>query len=325
MLQYNTIILKKGVEKLSWKEKQIYKAGDLIYGKGKKPPIELKRWASKNEEKARMELEKYFCWIDRGVGSGKVFEYALIYCQTDENGEIVKELEYKFARENKEWTGHVDEHYGIQIGSSSVGECDYAFDSYVKLLKNEGITFTVLPLCQFLYNDPIEMIEYESERGKVYCVTYKKRYYCMRELPFDGDYSSLIEDVNNQINHDEEPEKMVSKFRKVLDDAYGKARYMDLSEEEKKLLIVYKKRVIDQNLAEEKTDWDFYDPVDVAAEELLEKRRIAKILYQEGYGYDDIEYLAQFDKEENIQINRSVLKELKVGYDDLMKGPYLRE
>lgn len=324
MSQYNTIILKKAIEELSWKRKQTYKMGDLIYGKGEKQPVELKRWTSENEEKAEWELEKYFCWIDRGSCSGKAMEYALIYCQTDENGEVIKELRIKFAKENKEWTGHVNEHYGIQIGSSSMGEY-YAFDNYIKLLENEGIPFNVLPLCQFLYNDPIEMIEYESKRGKVYCVTYRNRYYCMRELPFDGDYPGLIEDVNNQINHGWEPQKMKSKFRKVLDDAYGKARYMELSENEKKLLIMYKKRVVDQNLAEEKTDWDVYDPVDVAAEELLEKRRVARILYQEGYGYDDIEYLAQFDKKEYFQINRSILKELKVAYDDFMKGPYWGE
>lgn len=52
---------------------------------------------------------------------------------------------------------------------------------------------------------------------------------------------------------------------------------------------------------------------------------MAKILYREGYGYDDIEYLSQFDKEENIQINKSILKELKVAYDDFIKGPYWGE
>lgn len=238
MSQYNTIILKKAIEKLSKKMEQTYKIGDLIYGRGEKQPVELKRWTSENEEKADQELEKYFCWIDRGPGGCKVMEYALIYCQTDENGEVIKELKVKLAKENKEWTGHVNEHYGIQIGSNSMGEY-YAFDNYIKLLENEGIPFNVLPLCQFLYNDPIEMIEYESKRGKVYCVTYRNRYYCMRELPFDGDYPSLIEDIDNQINNDREPKKMVSKFRKVLDDAYERARHMELSEEEKKLLIIY--------------------------------------------------------------------------------------
>lgn len=323
MAQYNTIILKKGVEKLSQKEKQTYKKGDLIYGKRDKPPVELKRWTLENEKKAEIELEKYFCWMDSSIFSGKVFEYALVYCQTDENGEVIKELEYKFARENKEWNHFVEEHYNIQIGVSTMRECDGAFECAIKELKKEGLSFKVLPLCQSYCNSPIEMIEYETERGIRYCVTWREWYYIMVDLPFDGDYSSLIEDVNDQINHDQKPQKMMSKFRKLVKNAEIEAFYMKLSETEEKLLAIYRKRVIDQNLAEERTDWDADDPVDEAANEILRKRRIAGILYHEGYcSYCDMEFLAQFDTEENLQMNRLTLKELKVGYDEFLRQPY---
>lgn len=93
---WNTIILKKGHEYLTEREYKNFEKGDTIYGVDSNPE-ELKRWNIKDEEEARAELAKYNCTYS----SGNVFdieEYALEYCECDEDGEFVQGSDFDLAK-----------------------------------------------------------------------------------------------------------------------------------------------------------------------------------------------------------------------------------
>lgn len=95
---FNTIILKHGFARLTRMEYKHFEKGDTIYGDGSCPD-ELKRWNIKDEKLAQDELAKYHCEYYDEYPLWNIDEYALEYCECDEEGEFVSGSDYEFAKE----------------------------------------------------------------------------------------------------------------------------------------------------------------------------------------------------------------------------------
>jgi hypothetical protein len=95
---FNTIILLHGESRLNHFEKKRFQKGDTILGDCSDPE-ELKRWSIDQEDEARAELTKHKCTYEQGIALFDVEEYALEYCECDEDGEFVEGSNYDFAEE----------------------------------------------------------------------------------------------------------------------------------------------------------------------------------------------------------------------------------
>lgn len=93
----NTIILKKGYERLTENEFKEFQKGDTIWGNDSTPE-ELNRWSIEQEQDARAELAKHSCTYVHG-NVWDIEEYALEYCECNENGEFVQGSDYVLANE----------------------------------------------------------------------------------------------------------------------------------------------------------------------------------------------------------------------------------
>lgn len=97
---FNTIILKKGYAKLTESEFAHFEKGDTIWGTDRFPE-EIKRWSIEQKEKAREELAKYKCSYVQYGCLWNIEEYALEYCECDEDGGFVEGSDFDLAeREN---------------------------------------------------------------------------------------------------------------------------------------------------------------------------------------------------------------------------------
>lgn len=98
---FNTIILKKGEARLTRSEFKSFEKGDTIFGCDSEPE-ELKRWSSDQKEEAQAELEKYRCRYFKGAELYYAEEYALEFCECDEEGEFISGSDYDLAEEKTE-------------------------------------------------------------------------------------------------------------------------------------------------------------------------------------------------------------------------------
>lgn len=95
----NTIILKGASETLTNAEFKKFEKGDSIWGNNLFPQ-ELKRWSIDEENEAVEELKKYKCKYEKyNDYLMKVEEYALEYCECDEDGEFIEGSDYDLAEE----------------------------------------------------------------------------------------------------------------------------------------------------------------------------------------------------------------------------------
>nr|DAR30122.1 MAG TPA: hypothetical protein [Caudoviricetes sp.] len=97
----NTIILLKGKLAYSVSEYKEFSKGDTIWGDTSNPE-ELRRWDIRQIEEAKAELAKYNCSYTRATALYWVEEYALEYCECDEDGEFVQGSDFDLAKEKKE-------------------------------------------------------------------------------------------------------------------------------------------------------------------------------------------------------------------------------
>lgn len=97
METWNTIIMLKGESVLTYREMREFQKGDTIWGVDRVPQ-EVRRWEIGEEKAARAALaEKRCSYLD-----GCIEEYALQYCDVDENGEFVAGADYDLAEEEEE-------------------------------------------------------------------------------------------------------------------------------------------------------------------------------------------------------------------------------
>ena len=94
----NTIILKKGTRNLTNKEHKNFQKGDAVYGLNVEPE-ELKRWNIADKSEALKELSKHRCSYRRGCEDWQIEEFALEYCECNENGEFISGSDYDLAEE----------------------------------------------------------------------------------------------------------------------------------------------------------------------------------------------------------------------------------
>lgn len=92
---FNTIILKKGYARLTDKEYKGFSKGDTIWGVDRDPE-ELKSWGIEGEEQAKKELAKYKCTYSGG-NFWDIEEYALEYCECNEDGEFIQGSDFELA------------------------------------------------------------------------------------------------------------------------------------------------------------------------------------------------------------------------------------
>lgn len=97
---YNTIILKKGYSSLTNNEYKKFEKGDTIFGDDSNPE-ELKRWNISQKKEAEEELKNYNCEYRYYAlsNSWDIEEYALEYCECDEDGEFIQGSDYDLAEE----------------------------------------------------------------------------------------------------------------------------------------------------------------------------------------------------------------------------------
>lgn len=94
----NTIILRHSERRLTKEEFKKFKKGDLIYGDNSDAE-ELKRWSIADEAQAVDELKKYHCSYKTDGCLHNIEEYALEYCNCDEDGEFLTGSDYDLAPE----------------------------------------------------------------------------------------------------------------------------------------------------------------------------------------------------------------------------------
>lgn len=93
---YNTIRLLKGEASLTKKEWVEYEKGAAIWGVDREPE-EVKRWSMEQEEEAKEELKKYKCSYDEWQDGVDVLEYALDYCECDEDDDFISGSDFHLA------------------------------------------------------------------------------------------------------------------------------------------------------------------------------------------------------------------------------------
>lgn len=103
---YNTIILVHGRGECSAREwMQRFHPGESIWGAESGALEEIKRWNIEQEEEAKSELAKYRCRYTPVLGFScrliELDEYALEYCECDEDGEFIIGSDYVLAEEEK--------------------------------------------------------------------------------------------------------------------------------------------------------------------------------------------------------------------------------
>ena len=99
--------LLKGYAELTEREHAEFTKGDTIYGDGYEPE-ELQRWNIENEDDALAELGKLECDYYHTNDSWSIVEYALEYCEADEDGDLIGFSDIDMATEKE---------YGVDIAT----------------------------------------------------------------------------------------------------------------------------------------------------------------------------------------------------------------
>lgn len=95
----NTIILLKGEAGLTnATEMKRFEKGGTIWGNDSNPE-EIKRWSIDQEAEARAELAKHHCSYQSNGHMTWVEEYALEYCECDEDGEFIQGSDFDLAED----------------------------------------------------------------------------------------------------------------------------------------------------------------------------------------------------------------------------------
>lgn len=109
---FNTIILKKGEEKLTRSEWKKFEKGDTIWGDCSSPE-ELARWDVSQDNEAKAELAKYRCSYKEDGQLFKITEYALEYCECDDDGEFYQGSDFDLAEEEEIRSFKIYRNYGV--------------------------------------------------------------------------------------------------------------------------------------------------------------------------------------------------------------------
>lgn len=93
----NTIILLKGEQNLPTKDfLATFTKGDSVFGVDT-DAVELARWDISQKEEAMKKLAEYKCSYISGSGTTWVEEYALEFCECDEDGDFISGSDFEIA------------------------------------------------------------------------------------------------------------------------------------------------------------------------------------------------------------------------------------
>ena len=97
---YNTIFLKHGNALVKAAKFKDYSIGDAIFGVDATPDI-LWKWPIEKESEAKAELKKLRCTYEKSGDFFYVKEFALEYCETDEDGDFICGSVWRKRRMNR--------------------------------------------------------------------------------------------------------------------------------------------------------------------------------------------------------------------------------
>lgn len=95
---FNTIILLKGTETLTKKQFKNFEKGNTIFGLDQEPE-ELQRWSIEEKDEAEKVLSGLKCEYRQLPECVDITEYALEYCECDEDGEFIQGSDFDLATE----------------------------------------------------------------------------------------------------------------------------------------------------------------------------------------------------------------------------------
>lgn len=94
----NTILLKEGYARLTKDEYSKFEKGDTIWGNNADPQT-IAKWSLDDKDAARAELAKRRCSYNEGECLVTITEFALEYCEFDEDGEWASGSDFDLAEE----------------------------------------------------------------------------------------------------------------------------------------------------------------------------------------------------------------------------------
>lgn len=95
---FNTIILKAGQATLTKSEYKNFTKGGTIFGIDSEPE-EVMRWNIKDERDAKEELARHSCEYIEYAECWGIQEWALEYCECDEDGDFSEGSDFELAKE----------------------------------------------------------------------------------------------------------------------------------------------------------------------------------------------------------------------------------
>ena len=128
---YNTVRLLHNEVRMSADKYESFEHGDTIFGIDQDPEV-LAKWDIDDIEDAKMELEKFYCSSNSNGVIVDVEEYALEYCDTDENGEFVEGSDYDFAKS----LFRIEYHTGVAPDDA------YSVEEAKKFVEKNGFAYT---------------------------------------------------------------------------------------------------------------------------------------------------------------------------------------
>lgn len=127
---YNTIRLLHNRVNMTTNEYKEFEHGDTIFGVGN--PEVLAKWVIDDIDDAKEELERHYCSAIGGDKYTEVEEYALEYCDMDENGEFECGSDYDLA----ESLYKVEYHTGVEPDEA------YSIDEAKEIAEENGFGYT---------------------------------------------------------------------------------------------------------------------------------------------------------------------------------------
>lgn len=225
---YNTIILKKGEAFLNRREFLAFQRHDTIYGDNANP-VELRRWSIEEEAEAKAVLECYCCEYCRGNDDFyPITEYALEYCETDEDGEFLSGSDYDFAIECMDFALFQEEALkgnGVQNDASQVwveveGE-QYAIALSDVLEDGESEPFEASDTLESDLHAPGWWLMYEKYNKKhspVSKIYYLRMKTGLTQKEFAEKYHFTVRSVSNwETNSRQCPEYVLYLLEKVIE------------------------------------------------------------------------------------------------------------
>lgn len=97
----NTIILKKAECRLTIQEFSSFDRGDAIYGNHCNPE-ELQRWNIEEEKEAYQRFKQFNCSYQQRFNYWNICEFALEFCECDEDGDFISGGDYDLAPYKKD-------------------------------------------------------------------------------------------------------------------------------------------------------------------------------------------------------------------------------